>query len=135
MRKITVALLQEHCACSEQVAVFKKLWPKGVVPSLKAIRKASEAGLDLRWAAMHLLSPEARKAYNEAVAPAQKAYDEADAPAWKAYNEACASARKAYGEADASALKAYSEAVAPARKDYNEAKIQALWKAMKEDNG
>ena len=47
---------------------------------------------------------------------ARKAYDEAVAPAWKAYNEATASARKAYNEATASAGKAYSEAIAPAHK-------------------
>ena len=53
----------------------------------------------------------ARKAYDEATAPARKAYDEATFQAWKAYEEAKAPARKAYEEAKAPARKAYEERV------------------------
>ena len=111
MKRITVELLQEKGACSNQVAVFKKLWPRGIVPSLKAIRQAQKAELDLDWVARNLLSE----------------------PALKAYLEATAAACKAYNEATAAACKAFNEATAPARKAYNEAKVKALWKAMKED--
>ena len=155
MRKITKKLLQAKGACDEQVALFTKLWPQGVVPSLEAILRAQAVGLDLRWAACVLLSPmanstynaamePARKACNEAVEPARKAYNEAVEPARKAYNEAVVAAEKDYNEAVVTAEKDYNEAVAAAEKDYNEAvaaakkayyksETQALWRAMKED--
>ena len=144
MRKITKKLLQAKGACDEQVALFTKLWPQGVVPSLKAILRAKAVGLDLRWAACVLLSPMANSTYNAAMEPARKACNEAVEPARKAYNEAVVAAEKDYNEAVVTAEKDYNEAVAAAEKDYNEAvaaakkayyksETQALWRAMKED--
>ena len=72
----------------------------------------------------------AEKTYYKAVAPAKKTYDEAIAPAKKTYEEAAASARKAYEEAIALAWKAYEEAIAPAWKAYEEA-IALAWKSYK----
>ena len=80
-RRITAAMLREHHACPGQLATFELEWPKGVVPTLAACRRALALGLDLNWAARVLMP-----------APALKAYDEACATAWKAYNEARAAA-------------------------------------------
>jgi hypothetical protein len=69
----------------------------------------------MEWLLDHVGWPdEARKAYDEAVAPARKAYDEAVATAIKAYDEAVATTSKAYAEAVATTSKAYDEAVATA---------------------
>ena len=122
MRKITKKLLQAKGACAEQVALFTKLWPQGVVPSLEAILRAQAVGLDLRWAACVLLSPMANSTYNAAMEPARKACNEAVEPARKAYNEAVVAAEKDY-----------NEAVAAAKKAYYKSETQALWRAMKED--
>jgi len=88
--KITTKMLKDAGACADQTAIFKKAWPKGCVVTLAACRRAVRLGLDLGWAAKHLLPAPAWKAYDEATAPAWKAYDEATAPAWKAYDEAMA---------------------------------------------
>ena len=104
MKKITAKMLKDKGACAEQVTLFQKTWPNGVVPSLKALRLANKKGLSLLWFAKHFLSVPANKAYNEAITPAWKAYNEAITPAWKAYNEATAPARKAYDEAIVQAL-------------------------------
>ena len=50
------------------------------------------------------------------VISARKAYEEATAPAGKVYEEATAPARKAYEEATAPAWKVFEEAIAPAHR-------------------
>jgi hypothetical protein len=103
-KRITARWLRSRGACSDQVKVFKKQWPKGALLRKATLLKAARLKLDLDWFANEYLSAPARKAYDEATAPAWKAYEEATAPAWKAYEEARATAWKAYEEARATAL-------------------------------
>ena len=89
--KITAELLTRKGACKEQVDKFCDLFPEGVEPT-RELCIAHANDFDWRWAAEHLLSASAAKAYEEACAPAVKAYNEARASAAKAYDEALASA-------------------------------------------
>ena len=109
---ITKELLEKHGACKNQLDKFVELFPDGVVPT-RELCLAHAQTFNFTWA-HYLLSPPARKAYDEAIAPARKARDEAIAPVRKAYNEALVSAWKAYDEAVAPAWKAYNEAIAAA---------------------
>ena len=100
--KITIRLLKSKGACSEQLEKFKELFPKGVVlTEALCIKHANE--FDWDWSAENLLTPTARKLYNETCAPARKLYD-----------ETCATARKLYVETRATARKLYDETRAPA---------------------
>ena len=85
---ITKKILRAHKACTSQVDIFAAEWPKGVDITEEVLRRALALKLDLDWAAWHLLSEPARKAYEEAKAPALKAYEEAMDLAVKAYGEA-----------------------------------------------
>ncbi len=73
--RVTASDLTEMHACDAQVKVFRATWPKGCTLTRRAILRAFDSGLDVRW---------------EAVAPASRAYDEAVAPARRAYDEAVA---------------------------------------------
>ena len=77
--RITLEMLKG--ACREQRAIFRKEWPKGVDVTLENVRRAQEIGLSLEWG-KRWFTPEARKAYDEAIAPARKAYHEAIATSW-----------------------------------------------------
>ena len=92
MKTITVKMLREAEACEDQVELFAQAFGTSARVTLKNCRKASDAGLDLDWAAGGLLSAPALKAYEEVMAPALKAYEEVRAPAQKAYEEARARA-------------------------------------------
>ena len=98
---ITRKLLEAKGACREQVEVFAKAWPDGGPVTPENCLEAVRLGLDLGWAAQHLLKAAALRAYDEG-------------PAWRAYEEARAAALRAYKEARAAALRAYDEAEAPA---------------------
>ena len=67
--RITAKLLEAHDACESQVVLFRKTFPRGTKVTLAAIAKARKVGLSVEWIA-ELLPPSARKAYNEAIAPA-----------------------------------------------------------------
>ena len=159
MRRITKTLLEACGACEEAVDTFLKLWPRGVVPSLKVIRQIQAAGLSLGWLAEHVLTQEECRAYNSAMSPARKVYHEALAPARKVFddkvnpvrtthyaaleasNSAAASeehdsrrtaAVEAYNKGYEAACKAYRKAQKPAWDALAEAEPKALWKALKE---
>ena len=110
---ITAKQLESLGACADQVELFRHLFGARQKVTVALCRKYA-ANFDWNWAAASLLSPPARKAYEEATAPAWKAYEEAMAPALKAHEEARATAWKAYEEATANAWKAYQEATAAA---------------------
>ena len=55
MIAITEAWLREHGACEDQVQLFNRLYPRGTKVTVKAARKACERGLDVIWAASHLM--------------------------------------------------------------------------------
>ena len=106
---LTVEYLKAKDACADQVDLFAATFPAGMLLTEENLLTAARAGLNLHWAAFHLLP-----------APASKAYDEATATAYKVYNEAIAQADKAY-----------REAIAPARKAYDEATATALWSIIR----
>ena len=81
MVKITVELLTRKGACQDQVDKFRALYPEGVEPT-RELCIAHASDFDWDWAAEHLLSAPAWKAYQEVAAPARKAYEEALAAAW-----------------------------------------------------
>ena len=124
---ITKGLLEKHGACKSQVDKFVELFPDGVVPT-RDLCSAHAQTFSFAWARL-LLSPPARKAFDEAVGPARKAFDEVLASAGKVYDEAIASARKAFDKVLASEGKVYDETVAAARKVYNEAVVPAWFDA------
>ena len=104
MKKLTAEDLAAKDACPDQVEIFRKLWPDGVVPSRRAIFRAAKASLDLSWYADHFLPAPAREAYNKVCDPAGEAYDKACATAREAYDKACATAGEAYDKACATTL-------------------------------
>ncbi len=79
--KITKYLLTKHRACRRQVKKFAALFPDGVEPT-RELCLAHATSFDWNWAAKELLSYSTWRAYDEDTAPARKAYDEAIAPAW-----------------------------------------------------
>ena len=87
---ITLSLLKSKGACADQVRLFRTHFGEGPagLDDETALRMASV--FDFDWAAQNLLSPEGRKAYEEARAPLLKTYVEARAPLRKTYDEAVA---------------------------------------------
>jgi predicted DsbA family dithiol-disulfide isomerase len=122
---ITRAWLEDRGACHDQVATFAAEWPDGVEITREALLRAAELGLDLSWFADHVLSEQARQAYDVAIAPALQAYRVAIAPALQAYDVALEPARQAYRVALAQARQAYDVAIAPALQAYDVAIAQA----------
>ena len=119
--RITAAMLREHHACSDQVAVFEKEWPKGTRLTKAALLRAAARGLDLAWFAQNFLKAPAWEVYQKATATAWEVYQKATAPAWEVYQKATAPAREVYDKAKATA-----------REVYEKAKATALWGAIKE---
>lgn len=91
-------------ACSEQVALFAETFGESVDITPESIARAAEAGLDLEWAAEHLLTATAWAAYDQATATAWAAYEQAKATAVAAYQQAKAPAWAAYQQAKATAV-------------------------------
>ena len=111
---ITRELLERRAACLDQAAIFAAEWPEGTEITLAAAMRAVELGLDLEWAAEHIMTEPAVHAYRDALASARRAHDEATESARRAHREATESACRAYDEAMASACRAYDEATASA---------------------
>lgn len=47
--RVTAKWLEKMKACEGQVELFKKVFPRGAAVTLKNLRKAKEAGLELYW--------------------------------------------------------------------------------------
>src|SRR3990172_6840909 len=84
MKLITVALLQKHSACADQVALFKKVFPKGAPLTTKAVETALKRGLSVSWLST-LLSLSAWAEYKRVTAPAWAEYERVTAPASAEY--------------------------------------------------
>jgi hypothetical protein len=78
---ITAAALQKCQPCEDQIDLFRKTFPKGVLLTLANLRRAAMAGLNLDWFVQYFCT-----------APAEKAFQEATDTAWKAFQEAKATA-------------------------------------------
>ena len=87
MTQLTVEMLIDAGACEGGIAPFRNLFGEYADLTIRNIRKAQKAGLYVEWL-VNLMTPEAQKAYDEAIAPALKACKEAEATARKAYYEA-----------------------------------------------
>src|SRR5487761_2539672 len=84
--RITSEMLTEADACDNQAAIFAAEWPDGCEVTPEVAQRAVALGLDLNWAAEHLLPKTALAAYEAARAPAWAAYEAVAAPA---FVEAC----------------------------------------------
>jgi len=90
--KITIAQLKKLEACSDQVALFEKIFGASAKVTLENCLIAAEAGLDIDWASQRLLTSRQRAAYLAAEASAWAAYKAATGPAWADYETARAQA-------------------------------------------
>jgi len=125
VRTITVADLRAARACSDQVRLFERTFPKGVRVTLRNLNRAVKAGLDIVWT-VKLLTPEQRAEYTKAIAPALDEYEKAIAPARAEYTKVKASAWAEYKKATDSAWAEYEKARATARAKHEKAKATAL---------
>ena len=113
MKRITKKLLQAKGACAEQVALFDRLWPKGVVPSLKALQRADREGLDLTWFVDHTLSPANWLVFTRDLEAA-----------FSQYETACRVDGK----------EAFHAVLVAAINEYSASRIKAILKAMQREN-
>jgi hypothetical protein len=88
--KITVESLLATNACDSEVNRFAAEWPNGAEVTLANCQRATVLQFDFDWAAGHLLSVQAREAYDAAMAPARAAFRAAMAQATEAYDAAAA---------------------------------------------
>jgi hypothetical protein len=51
---ITTKLLEKHGAGCDSLVQFKKLWPRGVKPTPRALEKANDNRLNIEWAIYNL---------------------------------------------------------------------------------
>jgi len=82
---ITVALLQKHKACDEQVDLFAATFPDGVQVT-EAVCLAVADKFNFAWAADNLLPPEASAEYSAKHAPIRAEYAAQDAGTWAEYD-------------------------------------------------
>ena len=129
VRTITVADLRAARACSGQVRLFERTFPKGVRVTLRNLNRAVKAGLDIVWT-VKFLTPEQRAEYTKAIAPALNEYEKAIAPAWAEYTKVKDSAWDEYWKAIAPAWAEYNKAIAPAWAKYEKARNVALVRAL-----
>src|SRR5487761_2795266 len=130
--RITSEMLTEADACDNQAAIFAAEWPDGCEVTPEVAQRAVALGLDLNWAAEHLLPKTALAAYEAARATAWATYLAAPAPALAAYDAARrATAWAAYQAARAPAGAAFEAAWATARAAYKAARAPAFVEACK----
>ena len=86
MKCITVEMLKAHDACSSQVELFARVFPRGAPVSMRSFAKARKAGLNPEWTARFLWGP-ARVEYEKACAAAW-ADEKVRAPALAEYEKA-----------------------------------------------
>ena len=103
--KITARMLQAKGACTDQVTLFRTLFPKGgTVTRAMCIKYAQD--FDFEWAAWNLLS-----------APARAEYQRVQAPARAEYERVTDAARAEYERVQAPALAEYQRTMAAAFAD------------------
>jgi len=82
---ITVEMLREYGACSNQLDTFENEWPTGVEVTGETCLRAVELGLDVEWAAINLLPAPHWEAYQKATDSHWEAYEKATDSHWEAY--------------------------------------------------
>ena|SRR3990167_3278772 len=88
-KRITARLLESKGACADQVAKFRALWPRGVVPT-EALALEHSGTFDFQWAAINLLSASAWAEYKRVCASAWAEYERVRGPARAEYERVCA---------------------------------------------
>jgi len=119
MKRITVEMLKAREACSDQVELFERVFPRGAPVSMRSFAKARKAGLDPRWTA-HLLRAPACVEYKKVRDAALAEYEKVCAPAWVEYEKV----------RDA-ALAEYEKVCAPAWVEYKKVRDAALVAALR----
>lgn len=114
---VTLAQLREAGACSNQLALFEKLFG-GCAKVTEQTCLAVYDKFDWDWAAENLL-----------IEPAQNMYQEAERVAWYIYSEAMLSARDTYYKTTIFAWKIYEEAETSNWSTYDKAKAKAFARA------
>ncbi len=84
MKKITVEMLREMDACKDQVEVFERIFPDGASVTMKSLKKARDARLDIAWLEC-LLSDPALEKYKKVVGLARAKYYKVVTPAQKEF--------------------------------------------------
>jgi len=139
-RLITAQWLEEKGAsCKAQLAIFRKLWPRGTPVTYRRILRALREGISfnslawLTWRAGRTVSrpyskvrPRMWAAYHQATAPALRAYQEAMTTARDTHSQATRPARAAYRKASAAAWHTHQEAIAAPLLTYQKAVAIAL---------
>ena len=91
MKTITLALLEKHGACSDQVALFKKTFGDEVKLTKSNLKIALAADLSFDWCEC-LLTDSARAEYEKVCDSARAEYEKVCGPAWAEYEKVCDSA-------------------------------------------
>jgi len=142
---ITVELLRENSACTNQAAAFEAEWPDGVTVDEQAVLRAFEIGLDVHWFASIFLTKPQWLAFIGAIVLHQLAYGEAIAPHLAVQRRADEQTRQALGPLSEEATQqdidaywdaldkhclAFLQATAPYQKACEQAKATALVAAI-----
>jgi cell division septum initiation protein DivIVA len=120
-RTLTLATLKKKDACTDQLALFRKMFGESV--EITEALCAEHAGMfSWNWAANHLLT-----------APALAEYERVKAQAWAEYERVTAPALAEYQRVTAPALAEYQRVRAPAWAEYERVKAQAWARAYISD--
>lgn len=125
-------LLRKHGACAEQIALFKRTFPKGASLTNKNAIRALNAGLTISWLECLLPAP-AALTYKKTMVSAYNAYRKTILSADRTYRQAMASADHAYDKvwpANKAIERTYTKAIADAMRAYKTAEASA-WRTYK----
>ena len=112
-RTLTLATLKKKGACSEQVALFRKLFGKSVEIT-EALCAEHAKAFSWEWAAGNLLTAAACVEYRHVTAAAWAEYDRVVAPAWAECLRVAAAALEEYKRVAAAACAEYQRVTAAA---------------------
>ena len=90
--------------CESQLSAVTAEWPDGIPLTKAAARRCAELGLDLDWAAQHLLTAPARAEYQRLKTTAWAEYEWLRVTAWAEYERLRATAWAEYQRAKATEL-------------------------------
>ena len=135
--KITIRWLEDHGACSDQVALFGRIFgADGGELTPENIVAAARAGLDLDWFAKEVLAAPALAEYERVTDQALAEYERVTTSALAEYQRVAAPAWAEYERVKAQAWAEYQRVTAPALAEYQRvtasALIAALWPAQEE---
>jgi len=144
VRKITAQMLRDKHACSDQVAIFEKLWPNGAAMTCSNALAAVDARLDLDWVAKNFMPETATKALcsrlenpwcnlQQAIAPAEAVYNKSIERAFGKYDRAVEQADRALKAAKKRAGRKCGRATKSAYADYHTISVPMFVRALNKD--